>query len=115
VSFTWDGNALPNTMKDNIKVEFVPVGGGRRMLDGTLRVDLATTKARVVITWGGLTKAQRDALKALFDAGTVGDLVLPDGQTITNAIATHNGWQETQVYDVKNNPTYEVTMTFEES
>ena len=114
MSFTWAGNSLPNTLTDNIRLEFVPVGGGRRMLDGTLRVDVAATKARVIINWGGLTKTQRDALKALVDANTVGDLVLPDGQTIANAIATHNGWREMFYMDVENNPRYEVTVVFEE-
>ncbi|MCD6289642.1 MAG: hypothetical protein J7M34_03995, partial [Anaerolineae bacterium] len=66
------------------------------------------------VNWGGLTKAQRDSLKALFDANTVGDLVLPDGKTIANAIATHNGFRETHVYDKDGNPSYEITMIFEE-
>ncbi len=110
----WAGNTLPEPLKGEIRVEQIPIGNARRMLDGTLRVDVAATKARITVRWGGLTPAQRNTLRMLFDAKTVGQLVLPDGQTFTQAAATQNGWQERQQYDVWGDVFYEVTLTFEE-
>ncbi len=116
-SIMWGTTALPLPDRDGIEIEAGPIVAARRMLSGTLRVDVTALKARVRVRWSGLTAAQRATLRSLYEAevagGSAATLALPDGQSLT-ILAVANSWRETHFYDLSDRCWYTVTLEFTE-
>ena len=102
---------MPLPDRDGIEVEDFPIVAVRRMLSGTLRVDLAAIKARVRVRWSGLTSSERSTLRARYDAADSATLVLPDRRSLT-VVAVGNSWKESQFYDLSDVCWYTVQLEF---
>lgn len=112
---TWGGTAF-NPQPDDYRVTGQFLGSSVRMADGTLRVDRVAEKARIVLRWTGLTYAQLQGLRSLYDskAQVESALVLFDGRTYT-VLAAANGWQESEVVPASATQLwYSLTLTFDE-
>jgi hypothetical protein len=113
VSLTWGGSAMPLPAKEGIEIEDAPIVAARRMLSGTLRVDVIAVKAKIDLSWAGLSSAQRGMLKTQFDLGASASLTLPDSQAAT-VVPVMRSWRESLRYDVRGTAFYNVQIGFEE-
>lgn len=90
---TWGGVAF-NPQPNHYRVESEVIGSSARMADGTLRADVVAEKARIVMEWQGLTFAQLQALRSLYESKAFSEqtLVLFDGRSYT--VMALDGWHE---------------------
>ncbi len=115
-SMRWGGVDIPLPDKDGITVTYEPISVSRRMLSGKLRVDLAACKAVIRVRWSGLTSEQHGQLMQTYTAnlGTPTQLIMPDGTTYDQVVAATEPAARREIYDVRDQPYYTVTITFEE-
>jgi hypothetical protein len=114
-SLTLGLDDLPLPGRQGISLEYIPFGGQRRMLDGTMRVDIRGYKHRWTLRWEGLTQTERNALFASYGTHTYtqATVVMPDGQTAT-VLAGTNSWREEAFYDFNDDPYYDVTFNLDQ-
>jgi hypothetical protein len=106
---------LPLPARDGIEMDYIPFGGQKRMLDGTLRADLRGCKFRWTLRWEGLTQAERTALLQSYATHTYtqATVTLPNGDAWSVLVGT-NSWRETQFFDTVDTPYYNVTFNLDQ-
>ena len=119
LTLTWGGQALANPADEtNIQIEREFVGSKARMIDGTLRADVAAEKATITIRWVGLSASEKSTLRTsayLAYYTTASNLVIGNGTTTqTFSVLAVDGWSEELWYDRATADYYDVTIVFTE-
>lgn len=117
LSMTWGGSSI-TPLPDNEGIEAPGEFGGSssRMADFSLRVDVIGEKRKIPMEWTGLSKAELDAIRVIYDAkaSTANTLAYPDGRS-WSVIAIHHGWGEGKVwYDDHDVARYPLKLVAEE-
>ena len=101
--------------EDPVRMEYLPIGSGRRMANGTLRVQAVAGKWRVQVNWEGLTAAERATLWGAYGGYcvTAGLLTMPDGLTAT-VVTVLGSWQEKHWWDGAGTLYYDVAFVMDE-
>lgn len=113
-TMTWGGSSLPLPAEDGIDINDQFIGHFRRLLDGTMVAQRLAEKATIDLRWHGLTEAEHDSLRTIYDTKylTSSALVMPNGDSYS--VYAINGWRSAPWHDGTDTAHWTVSIRFEE-
>ena len=114
-TISWGGSNF-SPQPDSYRAPDEFKGSSSRMANGDLRVDEIAEKAKITMTWTGLTYAQLAAIRVIYDAKarTPNTLVLFDGRSYS-VMAVQNSWPEGETENASSTALwYPLTLIFDE-
>jgi hypothetical protein len=113
---TWGGITLAQPdAEDGISISRKRIGGSRRMLSGTLKVDAIATKVAIKLRWTRLSAANWATLLSTYNSyhDASATLVLRDG-TSYSVIASGDALTHAETYDAAGTPYYTANLSLDE-